>query len=148
MPAERVRFEVDLVDLSTGTEAIDFQGCRELLASEHVGRLGVVVDGRPEIFPVNYGLDGDGIVFRTNQGRKMLGLSGEVVFEVDRINLEERSGWSVVVHGRAEDITHFDGPRLRERAETPWSGPKAILVRISPVLVTGRRVHRVDTESS
>ena len=81
-------------------------------------------------------------MFRTNQGRKMLGLSGEVVFEVDRINLEERSGWSVVVHGRAENITHFDGPRLREQAETPWSGPKAILVRISPVLVTGRRVHR------
>ncbi|MGO8875786.1 MAG: pyridoxamine 5'-phosphate oxidase family protein [Acidimicrobiales bacterium] len=132
---------MDLVELNMSTEAIDFKDCRQLLAGERIGRLGVVVDGRPEIFPVNYGMDGDGIVFRTNQGRKMLGLSGEVVFEVDRIDPEGRSGWSVVVHGRAEDITHFDGPRLRERAETPWSGPKDILVRISPLVVTGRRVH-------
>ncbi|HXY42956.1 MAG TPA: pyridoxamine 5'-phosphate oxidase family protein, partial [Acidimicrobiales bacterium] len=139
----RVRPEVELVDLARSTEAIDFKDCRELLAGEQIGRLGVIVDGRPEIFPVNYGLDGDGIVFRTNQGRKMLGLPGDVVFEVDRIDLKERSGWSVIVHGRAEDISQFDSPRLRERAGTPWTGPKDILVRISPTLVTGRRVHAV-----
>ena len=130
---------MDLIDLSTSTEPIGFKDCRQLLAGERIGRLGVVVDGRPEIFPVNYGLDGDGIVFRTDQGRKMLGLTGEVVFEVDRIDVADRSGWSVVVHGRAEDISQFDSPRLRERAQTPWTGPKDILVRISPTVVTGRR---------
>jgi len=134
---------MDLIDLSTSTEPIGFKDCRQLLAGERIGRLGVVVDGRPEIFPVNYGLDGDGIIFRTNQGRKMLGLTGEVVFEVDRIDVADRSGWSVVVHGRAEDISQFDSPRLRERAQTPWTGPKDILVRISPTVVTGRRVRAV-----
>lgn len=131
---------MDLVDLAKGTEELDLKDCRRLLAEEHIGRLAVVVDGRPEIFPVNYGIDGDGIVFRTNQGRKLLGLAGEVAFEVDRIDPVGRSGWSVVVHGRAEDITKFDGPRLREQAETPWAGRKDVLIRISPVLVTGRRV--------
>ncbi len=131
---------MDLIDLAIATEELDLKDCRLLLAEERIGRIAVVVDGRPEIFPVNYGMDGDGIVFRTNRGRKLLGLSGEVAFEVDRIDLLERSGWSVVVHGRAEDITKFDGPRLQAQAEMPWAGPKDVLVRISPVLVTGRRV--------
>ncbi|HXY45641.1 MAG TPA: pyridoxamine 5'-phosphate oxidase family protein [Acidimicrobiales bacterium] len=134
---------MELVDLGRSMEPIDFKECYALLAGERIGRLGVVVDGRPEIFPVNYGLDGDGIVFRTNQGRKMLGLPGDVVFEVDRIEVADRSGWSVIVHGRAEDISQFDSPRLRERAEIPWTGPKDILVRISPSLITGRRVRAV-----
>ena len=130
-----------LFDLSGGTEILSYEECRELLLGERVGRLGVIVDGRPEIFPVNYGMDGDGIVFRSNRGRKMTGaLLGEVVFEVDRIDLDARSGWSVVVHGRAEDISHFDGPGFRARAEVPWTGPKDALVRIELASVTGRRV--------
>jgi nitroimidazol reductase NimA-like FMN-containing flavoprotein (pyridoxamine 5'-phosphate oxidase superfamily) len=132
---------MDLVDLVAGTEAIDYKDCHDLLASERIGRLGVVIDGQPDIFPVNYGMDGTGIVFRTNHGRKLRGvMSGEVVFEVDHVDAEERSGWSIVVRGQAEDITHFDSRELKERAGSSWSGPKGVLVRISPTQVTGRRV--------
>jgi len=46
----------------------------------------------------------------------------------------------VVVHGRAEDISHFDGPVLRARADVPWTGPKDALLRIAMTSVTGRRV--------
>jgi len=130
-----------LLDLSGGTEIISYEECRELLRNESVGRLGVVVDGRLEIFPVNYGLDGDGILFRSNRGRKVTGaLLGDVVFEVDSIDVEARSGWSVVVRGRAQDVTHFDGPALKAQAEVPWTGPKDALVRITLESVTGRRV--------
>jgi nitroimidazol reductase NimA-like FMN-containing flavoprotein (pyridoxamine 5'-phosphate oxidase superfamily) len=132
---------MNLLDLSGGTEIIPYEQCRELLSSEHVGRLCTVVDGRQEIFPVNYGLDGDGILFRSNQGRKLTGaLLGEVVFEVDRIDVEARSGWSVVVRGTAHDISHFDSPGLRAQSEVPWTGPKESLVRITVESVTGRRV--------
>jgi uncharacterized protein len=132
---------VELLDLSARTEAISPRDCRDLLSTEVVGRLGVLVDGCAEIFPVNYGLDGDGIVFRTNAGTKLTGaLTGEVVFEVDRIDVDKRSGWSVIVHGRAEDISRFDGPQLRERAKQAWVGPKEFLVRIAPRTITGRRV--------
>jgi uncharacterized protein len=132
---------MNLLDLSGGTEIISYEECRELLRHESVGRLGVVVDGRPEIFPVNYGLDGDGIVFRSNRGRKLTGaLLGDVVFEVDSIDVESRSGWSVIVHGRAHDISQFDGPALSAQLETPWTGTKEALVRISAESVTGRRV--------
>jgi uncharacterized protein len=132
---------MNLLDLSGGTEIIGYEECRELLSSERVGRLGTVIDGRQEIFPVNYGLDGDGILFRSNQGHKLTGaLLGEVVFEVDRIDVEARSGWSVVVRGVAHDISRFDGPALKAQAEEPWTGPKDALVRISLESVTGRRV--------
>ncbi|MGD0082915.1 MAG: pyridoxamine 5'-phosphate oxidase family protein [Acidimicrobiales bacterium] len=132
---------MNLLDLSSGVEVISYEECRELLGSERVGRLGVVVDGRPEIFPVNYGLDGDGVLLRSNRGLKVTAaLVGEVAFEVDRIDLDTHSGWSVVVHGRAEDISHFDGPVLRARAEDPWTGPKDALLRIDMTSVTGRRV--------
>lgn len=132
---------MDLVDLSGGTEIISYEECRRLLRSQSVGRLGVVVDGRAEIFPVNYGLDGDGILFRSNRGTKVAGaVLGDLVFEVDSIDVDARSGWSVVVHGRGEDISHFDGAALKGRAEVPWTGPKGSLIRITLESVTGRRV--------
>jgi hypothetical protein len=33
----------------------------------------VVVAGRPEIFPVNYVVDGDEVMFRTDAGTKLAG---------------------------------------------------------------------------
>ncbi len=135
---------MDLVDLVAGMEVMDRQDCQDLLASECVGRLVVIVDGVPEIFPVNYDIDGDSIVFRTNEGRKMRGVhSGQVAFEVDHFDLETRSGWSVVVHGHAEGVTENDAGELKDKAAAPWSGRKEILVRISPATVTGRRVRAV-----
>ena len=130
-----------LVDLSEGIEILSYEECRSLLRGEQVGRLAVVIEGRPEIFPVNYGIDGDGILFRSNPGMKVTGaLTGDVAFEVDHIDVEARSGWSVVVHGQAQDISHFEGPGLRARSEDPWPGPKGTLVRITPETTTGRRV--------
>jgi nitroimidazol reductase NimA-like FMN-containing flavoprotein (pyridoxamine 5'-phosphate oxidase superfamily) len=132
---------MNLVDLASSIEVISYEECRELLGTERIGRLAVVVDGRPEIFPVNYGLDGDGVLVRSDRGLKVsAALVGEVAFEVDSIDLDEHSGWSVVVHGRAEDISHFDGPVLRARADVPWTGPKDSLIRIAMTWVTGRRV--------
>ena len=52
-----------LVDLSEGVEVLSYEESRSLLRAERVGRLVVVIEGRPEIFPVNYGIDGDGIIF-------------------------------------------------------------------------------------
>jgi hypothetical protein len=141
MPERRDLLEAGVPEPPENANKISFGECQELLRGQAVGRLGVVVDGGVEIFPVNYGLDGDGILFRTDPGTKTRGLfSGEVVFEVDRIDDETHSGWSVIVRGTAEDITRFDGPVLGGRADEPWAGPKQCLVRIRPHTVTGRLV--------
>jgi nitroimidazol reductase NimA-like FMN-containing flavoprotein (pyridoxamine 5'-phosphate oxidase superfamily) len=122
-------------------EVIGARECRQLLATEQVGRLGVVLDGRPEIFPVNYTVDGDGILFRTADGSKLEGaLHGPVVFEADHLQPESRSGWSVVVHGQAERYTRFDNPDRREQ-DTSWlQTDKPHLVRLTPTRITGRRL--------
>ena len=51
------------------------QECLDLLADQEVGRIAVVLGRRPLIFPVNYVLDGDTIVFRTDPGTKLAAAS-------------------------------------------------------------------------
>ena len=75
------------IDLLGGSEVIGKDDCWELLETAHIGRLVATVGGRVEIFPVNYALEGETILFRTNAGRKMRAALGiEVVFEVDDVD--------------------------------------------------------------
>jgi nitroimidazol reductase NimA-like FMN-containing flavoprotein (pyridoxamine 5'-phosphate oxidase superfamily) len=116
----------------------DETDCWQLLETEVIGRVVASVDGQIEIFPVNYAVDGEGIVFRTNAGRKMTGvLASETVFEVDSVDRQAKAGWSVIVRGD-------DGP-TRAGAVKPWSGPKDFLMRISARTISGRRVIPVET---
>ena len=112
----------------------------ELLRSEHVGRICVTVHGRPEIFPVNYSLDASGsVVLKTAQGTKLVGgVNHHVVFEVDRFDRSSPSGWSVIVHGVAQQTTRVDlgGDHLQS-----WRDDAPLLVRIAQISITGRRIH-------
>jgi hypothetical protein len=120
--------------------------CVALLADQCVGRLAVVLNGVPDIFPVNYVLDGDAVVFKTNAGRKLEGITrGVVAFEVDMVDHASRSGWSVVVRGVGEEVTPVDRPDVVERLlGLPlgvWAaGDKPHLVRLPADQVTGRQV--------
>ena len=49
-----------------------------LLRSAAVGRLAVVVDGLPDIFPVNHPVDHGTILFRTAQGTQGWGTANNV----------------------------------------------------------------------
>ena len=71
----------------TGIQVMDRDECLALLTGEHVGRLAVIHWGSPMIYPVNYVLDTDDIVFGSDPGPKVeAGLRGPVCFEVDRLN--------------------------------------------------------------
>lgn len=136
-----------LVDTRTGLAVIDPGTCQKLLAQEEVGRLALVVGRSPSIFPVNYALDGDAVVFRTAPGTKLDHAErGPVAFEVDGFDREQRTGWSVVVHGRMEEVTRFDAAtlaRVSALALYPWAaGAKDHWLRLEPSRVTGRRVTR------
>ena len=115
-----------------------------------MGRLAVCTGGFPHIVPVNFALDGDAIVFRTDAGTPKLVGTGRsaVAFEVDGIDTATRSGWSVVVHGLAQEITAADRPDVIERIEQlalrPWVTSKAPhTLRILPTDVSGRRVRQL-----
>ncbi|HEY8524698.1 MAG TPA: pyridoxamine 5'-phosphate oxidase family protein [Acidimicrobiales bacterium] len=134
------------VDTRTWMEYLSEAECWDLLAETQVGRLGVLVDSAPEIYPVNHMVDGHSIVFRTDPGTKLAGLakSPAVCFEVDGVDPERHKGWSVLVKGRAHELTDPDERhRVAERNLRYWSvGPKPHWIRIEAREVTGRRIHR------
>jgi hypothetical protein len=82
-------------------EELDDTECRRLLAERHLGRLAIPDFGGPMIFPVNYVLDQDLVVFRTDPGSKLDAATEResVAFVVDAVDEATRTGWSVVVRG-------------------------------------------------
>lgn len=126
-------------------EDLTLEESLDLLAGEEVGRLAVVVDGQPVIFPVNYVLDGSLVVFRNDPGTKLTHSSlDRVCFEVDRIDAARHEGWSVVIQGVGREITGaLDDASVRERAlalATWVTGEKGHWVRITAPRITGRRL--------
>jgi nitroimidazol reductase NimA-like FMN-containing flavoprotein (pyridoxamine 5'-phosphate oxidase superfamily) len=120
--------------------------CYRLLATQEVGRIGLNAEDHPLIFPVNYVLDDTTLVIRTAAGT-ILGAAenAHVAFEVDEIDRRTRSGWSVLVRGRAEDVAPEHRAPLLERAQAagvePWApGEHGHWLRIIPYEVTGRRI--------
>ena len=135
------------IDARTGIEILDEDECLRLLADEAVGRLAVIQGTSPEIFPVNYVLENRTIVFRTDAGTKLdHGQRSPVCFEIDAFDRPTRSGWSVVVTGRLEEITPFDSRILAEAKALqidPWAGgTRSHWMRILIDRITGRRVGR------
>lgn len=136
-----------LPTMETGADAVEVlteAECRRLLASTEVGRVGVVVDGQPLIFPVNYVLDGRYVVIHSDFGAKLSGASfARVAFEIDSFDPTTRSGWSVLVQGMGHDVTDsvdHTSEHLQTVPVAPWApGPKPRLLRIETKTVTGRR---------
>lgn len=62
--------------LQTPTEVLDAGTCWDLLRGVSVGHLAVLVDGYPEVFPVNYKVDQQSVVFRTGEGAKLRAAGG------------------------------------------------------------------------
>lgn len=118
--------------------------CFQLLAQEHLGRVAVVDDRGPVVFPVNFVLDRHMLVFRTDEGTKLdtACRGGRVAFEVDGTDAADRTGWSVMVRGEAVEVTDpAELTRLRKLPPDPWApGAKTHYVRILPAVLTGRRI--------
>jgi uncharacterized protein len=133
-----------VIDPRTWMEHLSPATCWQMLASTPVGRVGVLNDSAPEIYPVNHVVDHHSIVFRTDPGSKLRGLlrSPAVCFEVDAIDPANATGWSVLVKGRAEEVR--DPQELGRLADIQlryWAlGPKEHWVRIVADQVTGRRL--------
>ena len=131
--------------LPDGMEDLGVAECWSLLRREEVGRLAVSIADHPDIFPINFLVDGESIVFRTAAGTKLAAsvLGRGVAFEIDGYDPIAGDAWSVVVKGYAREIEHmleyFDADDL---PLFPWhTSVKPNIVRVTPDIITGRRFH-------
>jgi uncharacterized protein len=126
--------------------------CFSLLAGQHLGRVVLVDDRGPLALPVNFVLDQHTVLFRTDEGTKLdvAVRRGRVAFEIDGVDEQTRTGWSVLVRGEAAEITQADQlARVRRLPLYPWApGAKGHYIRILPASLTGRRIALPEAPSN
>lgn len=138
--------------------ALDQEECLRLLAKVPVGRVVYTRQALPAVLPVNFCLDasgaarspgpphgpGTGVVLCTSPGSDLVrAIDGVVVaFEADDFDGATRSGWSVVVTGRAGVVTDpAEHEELLQDGPRTWMPLEEIrFVRIEAALVTGREI--------
>lgn len=125
-------------------EELDLGECRELMRSLSVGRVAVNrADLPPLVVPVNYVIDGETVLFRTEPGTKFDALLREPVsFQVDFIDPIHRTGWSVLLAGICVPIAQSEELDGDEFVIESWvvAGHQHHLVRLTPTDVSGRRI--------
>ena len=130
------------------TETMTQAECWSMLDLHDVGRLAVDIAGRPDIFPINFLVDDETLVFKTGAGTKFAAavLGRHVAFEIDGQERAHRTVWSVVVKGIAIEVDNmYERFEIEDLPLYPWvASPKPNYVRIVPELVTGRRFSVVD----
>jgi len=137
---------VGAVEGRTWLEILSPVECRTLLRAATVGRVAFVVGDHPEVMPVNYAMDGNAVVFRTDPGTKLTAALSQaaIAFQVDDIDADRDVGWSVLVVGPADRVTAPDEvARLAQLDLRPWvRGDKAHWVRMDTTTISGRRIVR------
>ena len=132
-----------------GSEVLETPECHRLLAvaAKEIGygRLAVSREGAPVVVPVNFTWHERQVLFRLAEGFLSSLVPGNLVgFEVDRVDHEAATAWSVLARGLATEIDGPDGPSaaLWPHPLVPRPGDRLFVLR--PDVVTGRRfaVHR------
>jgi nitroimidazol reductase NimA-like FMN-containing flavoprotein (pyridoxamine 5'-phosphate oxidase superfamily) len=122
--------------------------CLELLAASTIGRVAWCGPDGPQVAPMTIGMHEGTVVFRTVAysalARAVRGAT--VAVEVDEIDHETRTGWSVVAVGRADTVAEpTELAELWQRGgPEPWApGVRTLFVRVVPHRVTGRRIEAI-----
>jgi uncharacterized protein len=128
---------------STDIEDLGVRECLALLRSVPVGRLVFCADALPAIRPVNFAVMDGLIVVRGARGSWADKLDNTVVaFEVDQIDKATRTGWNVVVVGKAHLVTEIDEiASLARPQRRPWApGSRDRFLKIDMEQITGRKL--------
>lgn len=124
--------------------------CLRLIAPGGVGR--IAYNSRRfglAVLPVNYRLYDGAVVFRTTEHGPLdqdlrTGIAEaeyKVTFEIDQVDLDARTGWSVLIQGPAHHVTDEERAAAPEPDIDTWPpGEREMFIRIVPFRVTGRRI--------
>lgn len=126
-------------------EELSYAKCRELLSGGIFGRVAICTPAGPRVFPVNYSVVSEAIVFRTAPYGAVASQDWgiPVAFEVDHVDYADHKGWSVVAVGHAHRV---DDPEEVARIQRtwdprPWAGEsRNLYVRLPWDELTGRRL--------
>jgi nitroimidazol reductase NimA-like FMN-containing flavoprotein (pyridoxamine 5'-phosphate oxidase superfamily) len=117
--------------------------CLTALRAHRVGRVSVTHQALPVIVPVNYILDGQGLVFRTRSDGFLAAAchSNVIAFEIDDLADDGSYGWSVLVVGVADGLSGAEAVRATGLGLASAAGDdRDHFVRVSIGQLTGRRV--------
>ena len=147
--AEQVRLRKALVpeedDTPGALTRLDRATCLHLLSTRRTGRLAHIARvGVPDVVPVNIAVDGGRLLVRSGPGPKLQAAERREVIAVavDDIDEETRTGWSVVVAGRARRLHISEAARLPEGLlPAVWArGPRSSVIAVELTRVDGRRL--------
>jgi uncharacterized protein len=128
-------------------EALGREQCLDLLDSNHLGRVAWQAADLPQILPVTYATHQGSVYFRTTPDGILSELAQptRVALEVDELDQQTRSGWSIVLHGRTSAVSEPDALADLWAADSlvPWAGGnRTLFICIRPDRVSGRVVRR------
>lgn len=129
---------------SAGLQVLSREECMLLLPEVPIGRIVFTERALPAVQPVNFCLYGSDIVIRTAPGSKLAAATRDAVvaFEVDDIDVERRTGWSVTAVGHARAV--YDQEEIERLSQLPletWvPGRRDHFIVIRVEHITGRRI--------
>ena len=131
-----------------GSAILSATDCRRLLeqSSGKVGRLGLIIEGKPVVLPFNYMLFDNDVLLCVGPGSTLDALLSEppVAFEIDHadpLGADHPEGWSILVQGNAQVIRdHVTLQHAAASGLTPYVGQSGqVHVRVRSDFVSGRR---------
>jgi nitroimidazol reductase NimA-like FMN-containing flavoprotein (pyridoxamine 5'-phosphate oxidase superfamily) len=130
----------------TGLRVLTLDECLTRVAATQIGRLAFHLDGEIAVLPVAHVLDGVDVCFRTAGDSKIEAAVDRerVAYEVDRFDPADHSGWSVLIQGRAIEVTDDDElARLQSVARRPWVDlppDRTMWIRVRTQNISGREL--------
>jgi nitroimidazol reductase NimA-like FMN-containing flavoprotein (pyridoxamine 5'-phosphate oxidase superfamily) len=141
---------LDLTRPPDNGQKLDQVEAMRLLATVAYGRVVFTLNALPAIRPVNHLVDDGIIIVRTRlttaisaavrSARELI-----VAYEADSFDNESKTGWSVVVTGRAHAVTDADQISRYEQLLHPWVNRADNVLAIEPDIVTGFRIDPSQT---
>jgi hypothetical protein len=135
-----------LAQAAVGAQRLDDAEAMRLLASVGYGRVVFTLNALPAIRPVNHLVDEGRVIIRTRLTAAISAAAPSgggvvVAYEADSIDPQTRTGWSVVITGRAYTITDPDEVLRYEQLLHPWVNHADTVVAIEPKIITGFRIN-------
>jgi len=123
---------------------LSFDESLDLLGGEVFGRLAFTTPRGPRIVPLNYVVHEGAIVFRTTPYSELAtqAVGHDAAFEIDGVDHQRQTGWSVVALGRVEEVPTPELQDLRTLwVPRPWAGGlRNLYLRLTWREISGRRI--------